>query len=411
MTLTKAEEFKLLNLLLDMGEMLYCSGGEVRRVENTISLMGKAYGAIETNVMVITASIIVTMKFSDGNLITETRRISSAGGNKLWRIESLNALSRRCCEEPMPIDTLEKEIRNCKQPTKLWKFYLGSALAAGSFAVFFGGKIYDGIVAAIVALIVCVLQRKIANVFPNNIIFNVVCSFVVGVIIALSTKVVPSIHSDKVIIGVIMILIPGIAFTNSVRDVLVGDTISGIMRLIESLLWAAGLAIGFMLALWCTNVNQSSSVSEVSNTVQLITGTLGSVGFAVLFGLRVKYMPFAAIGGFLCWGMYLIGIDLFAGSIFFAGLLASAASAFYGEVTARIKKAPATLFYITSIIPLIPGSTLYYACSNAVIKNFETAQYYALRTLQYSLSIAAGACIIWAITITIENIKKNKKTK
>lgn len=410
MTLTKAEEFKLLHLLLDMGEMLYCSGGEVRRVENTISLMGKAYGAIETSVMVITASIIVTMKFSDGNLVTETRRISSAGGNKLWRIESLNALSRRCCEEPMPLETLESEIKNCRQPTKLWKFYLGSALAAGAFAVFFGGNIYDGIVAAAVALIVCVLQRKIANIFPNNIIFNIVCSFMVGGIIALSSKFFP-IHSDKVIIGVIMILIPGIAFTNSVRDVLVGDTISGIMRLIESLLWAAGLAIGFMLALWCTGVNQTSSVSEVSNAIQLITGTLGSVGFATLFGLRVKYIPFAAIGGFLCWGMYLIGIKLFDESILFAGLMASAVSALYGEITARIKKAPATLFYITSIIPLIPGSTLYYACSNAVIKNFEEAQYYALRTLQYSLSIAAGACIIWAITITVENIKKNKKIK
>jgi len=33
------------------------------------------------------------------------------------------------------------------------------------------------------------------------------------------------------------------------RDILVGDTISGIMRLIESLLWAAGLAVGFMLAI------------------------------------------------------------------------------------------------------------------------------------------------------------------
>ena len=77
MILTKAEEYKLLHLLLDMGEMMFCSGGEVRRVENTISLMGKAYGAVETNVMVITASIIVTMKFADGNLITESRRVES----------------------------------------------------------------------------------------------------------------------------------------------------------------------------------------------------------------------------------------------------------------------------------------------------------------------------------------------
>lgn len=249
MTLTKAEEYKLLHLLLDMGEMMFCSGGEVRRVENTISLMGKAYGATETNVMVITASIIVTMKFADGNLITESRRVESPGSNKLWRLEGLNALSRRCCEQPLPIEELETEIKNCKQPTNLWKFYLGSALAAGAFAVFFGGNIFDGVFAALFALLVCLFQRKLSNIFPNNIIFNVVCSFVLGVIISLLAKLMPFINADMVIIGVIMLLIPGIAFTNSVRDILVGDTISGIMRLIESLLWAAGLAVGFMLAI------------------------------------------------------------------------------------------------------------------------------------------------------------------
>ena len=46
-----------------------------------------------------------------------------------------------------------------------------------------------------------------------------------------------------------MLLIPGIAMTNSVRDILVGDTISGVMRLIESLLWAGSIACGFMLAI------------------------------------------------------------------------------------------------------------------------------------------------------------------
>ena len=249
MTLTKADEYKLLHLLLDMGEMMMCSGGEVRRVENTLSLMGKAYGAIETNIMVITASIVITMQFSDGNLITESRRVESAGSNKLWRLEDLNALSRRCCENPFSIEQLEKEIKQCKTPTNLWKFYLGSALAAGSFAVFFGGQWFDFIVAAFFGLCVCLSQRKLTKIFPNNIIFNIVSSFVIGVLICLCSKCLPFINRDMVIIGVIMLLIPGIAFTNSVRDILVGDTISGLMRLIETLLWSAGLAVGFMLAI------------------------------------------------------------------------------------------------------------------------------------------------------------------
>lgn len=53
-----------------------------------------------------------------------------------------------------------------------------------------------------------------------------------------------------VMIGDIMLLIPGVAMTNATRDMLSGDTISGVMRFVESLLWATSLAFGFMVALW-----------------------------------------------------------------------------------------------------------------------------------------------------------------
>lgn len=55
-------------------------------------------------------------------------------------------------------------------------------------------------------------------------------------------------------IGDIMLLIPGIAITNSIRDMLMGDTIAGIMRLIESILWAGALASGFMASIWMVGI-------------------------------------------------------------------------------------------------------------------------------------------------------------
>ena len=54
---------------------------------------------------------------------------------------------------------------------------------------------------------------------------------------------------DKILIGDIMLLIPGIAMINAVRNMLVGDTVSGVVRLSESLIWAASLACGFMVAM------------------------------------------------------------------------------------------------------------------------------------------------------------------
>ena len=56
------------------------------------------------------------------------------------------------------------------------------------------------------------------------------------------------------LLGVIMLLIPGAALTNAVRDMLVGHTVSGLLRMFESLLLALMLAIGFGSAIYLFGV-------------------------------------------------------------------------------------------------------------------------------------------------------------
>ena len=53
---------------------------------------------------------------------------------------------------------------------------------------------------------------------------------------------------DKIMIGDIMLLIPGIAFTNSLRDMFSGDTITGLIRCMESILLALVVGLGFTAA-------------------------------------------------------------------------------------------------------------------------------------------------------------------
>lgn len=253
MALKKEEMKELVYLLLDMGESMMSAGGEISRVEETISRIAESYGAVQTNVFVITSSIVLTIIFPDRNEITLTRRILNSGGNDFLKLERLNDLSRNCCSKAMTIDELKEDIIkiNAKAPMKS-KRYVGCALAAGAFAVFFGGGIVDGIIAAIFALMICFLQLKAQNVFPNEVFFYFVCSFVTGVGIYLCGKFMPVMNVDKVIIGDIMIVIPGISTTNAVRDMLIGETISGAMKLVECLVVAGALAAGFMSAMFVT---------------------------------------------------------------------------------------------------------------------------------------------------------------
>lgn len=246
--LTKENANELLHLFLNIGEKMMTSGASVNRIEDALQRLGKAYGVVKMNVLVITASIVVTMELPSGEIITQTRRITGSGTN-FTRLEKVNEVSRRCCETPMTPAELEAELENIQGDISPWLIYLGSAVAAGSHAVFFGGTFADGIVAAIFGLLICFLQMKLPYICQNNMVFNLMSSLLSGIGICLITKFIPFLHTDKVMIGDIMLLIPGIAMTNSIRDILIGDTISGIMRLIETLLWAAALALGFMISI------------------------------------------------------------------------------------------------------------------------------------------------------------------
>ena len=129
--------------------------------------------------------------------------------------------------------------------------------------------------------------------------------------------------------------------------------------------------------------------------LQLVTAFLGSMGFALLFHLRPHLLLPASLGGLLSWGIYLLAGHYLEG-IFAPCLLAAAFSTCYAEVLARLKKAPATLFYITSLIPLIPGNSLYYTMSYAVRGEWLQCRDYGIRTVQFALSIAIGMCLVWA---------------
>lgn len=243
------ERNKLLHEFLNIGEMMLASGAEIKRVEDTLIRLGTAYGAIKMNVFVITSSIVVTMAFENGEELTQTRRIMYELGTDFTRLEALNELSRLCCANPLTVEELKQQITLIDQKASKKQLYLGSVIGGGCFAIFFGGTLLDGAVAAIFALFICVLKNKLKPICPNNVIFNLLCSFLTGIGICVTARIFPLLHSDMIMIGDIMLLIPGLVMTNSIRDIFVGDTISGVMRLVESCLWAGAIASGFMIAI------------------------------------------------------------------------------------------------------------------------------------------------------------------
>lgn len=243
------QENIFLKLFLDFGEKMLESGAEIGRVEDSLCRLGKAYGATQTEVFAITSSIVLTLTLDDVEM-TGTRRIRQGTDLNFAKVDALNSLCRSCAECPLsPAEFQEELDRIDGIRTSRFYFYLGSALAAGAFSLFFGGAPADGCVSALFGLLVCFLQLHLSAKCPNKVFFLFLSSLLCGSGIYLLGSVIPFLHTEQIIIGDIMLLVPGIAITGAVRDMVIGDTISGATKLLECLMWAGALAAGFMIAM------------------------------------------------------------------------------------------------------------------------------------------------------------------
>ena len=100
--------------------------------------------------------------------------------------------------------------------------------------------------------------------------------------------------------------------------------------------------------------------------VQTSMGIIGSLGFAMLFGIRgTKPLGCIALGSGIGWIVYLVSVAGGHGKAF--GMLASSlVIAACSEILARVIKTPVILLLVPMLIPEIPGGDLYYTMYSLV---------------------------------------------
>lgn len=246
------EEQKLMQVWLNIAEQLLNAGAEISRVEDTLRYLASYHNVKKIDAFTITAGILVSCTFSDGNTLTQTRRVVKTPSMDVSRIEKLNALSREASTEKLTAGELEKHLEKIVSENSSRTTILGGVIAAAAFTVFFGGSLWDALVSAFFGLLISLFSRKAGKYFTNPVFYNFIVSLAAGTLIYLLGCLFPGLHMDKVIIGDIMLLVPGLTITIAMRDMLAGDTISGLLRFVESIIWTGGLAAGFLASMLIT---------------------------------------------------------------------------------------------------------------------------------------------------------------
>ena len=235
----------ILDIATELGYRLAMCGAETFRIEDSISRVFAAYG-LNGEAFAIPNCLTVSMETPDGRSFTRMRRIGFHG-NDLEGVETYSNLSRRiCAEKPEPtaalewFDETEKSIRSYKSHI----YMLGNFLGAFGFCILFGGDLMDSICAGLCGLLAgaCIyfMDRLKANLFFRTIS----ASFLMATLAYGLSGLGFAKNYDAVIIGALMILVPGLLFTNALRDIIYGDTNSGINRIVQVFLIAAAIALG-----------------------------------------------------------------------------------------------------------------------------------------------------------------------
>jgi len=360
----------LLDTAVELGYELAMAGAETFRVEESILRIMASYG-IQAEVFAIPNYLVVSITGEDGKPITRMRRIG-AHGNNLEAVEKFSNLSRAICNrrpEPQEGRNWVEYVRQRLCTYSLPMQYVGFFVGAAGHALFFGSNWSDSLCSGICGMVVGYISQFLGKWKANQFFSTIASAFVMAMLTYTMHAAGLTQNPDAVNIGALMLLVPGLLFTNAMRDIIYGDTNSGINRCVQVILIAMAIALGtataWQLASAIWGVPVSAASIQYPIVLQCVFAFLGCAGFIILFNIHGKGCLLCALGGALTWAVYLIARQL-SGSDLTAYFWAALFSSLYSEIMARIRKYPAISYLVISIFPIIPGAGAYYTMNYAV---------------------------------------------
>ena len=414
----------LLCLSLDVGEGMLRCGAEISRVEDTIERICKAYGAVHVEVFSIISFINAAIRMPDGSYSSQMRRIRSISTD-LTLLERYNALSRRMCAERPSLSDFDGQIREIKSAKKFGfsLICLACGVASGGFAMFFGGRWNDVLIAFLIGMLIGVVDMRMPS-RVNAMAKTVISSAITAAVAILCARLGLASSADYVIMGAIMLLVPGVCFGTAMRDLLYGDLLAGTLKTLQAILTALMIAFGYMISVEFLELFgvalDTGTIAPIDFEiffkpfffVASLGALLGSLGFAVMFKVSPKNILYASLAGLITYVVYYTVEFFSVGAAFPAAFVSTMVTALLAEIFSRMRKAPTIVFLIPGVIPTVPGGSLYKSMRSLLLDDFAGALDSLFVALQIGLGIAGGILTVSIIFGTLaEKITKGKTKK
>jgi uncharacterized membrane protein YjjP (DUF1212 family) len=400
----------LLDLVTKMGYRLAMSGAETFRIEESVNRIVAAYG-LKSETFAIPNNLTISLKTHEGQSMTRMRRIGQHG-NDLDAVERYSNLSRRiCAEKPDPkeaLSWLEETDRSRVYhsfPVKL----LGHFLGAFGFAIFFGGGLSEAICGGLCGILLGLISHFTDKWHINQFFTTTVSSFAMAILAFRFGAIITNMNAAPAIVGTLMILVPGLLFTNAMRDIIFGDTNSGINRIVQVLIIAVAIALGVgaasLLSSKLLDLPTPDSLPDNSIWLQLLGSLIGCIGFTIFYNIHFPGGIFCVIGGVLTWGVCYLATELGC-TLAIASFVAAIFAAVYSEIMARIRKYPAISYLVVSCFPLLPGAGVYFTTYFAVKDDMSAFVTQGKDTIAIAGALAVGILLVSTLFRFFSMLKK-----
>ena len=141
---------------------------------------------------------------------------------------------------------------------------------------------------------------------------------------------------------------------------------------------------------------------------QVLAAALGTVAFALLFGVPRKYYPYCGLIGGAGWLMYCLLEPVLNATeaTFFASVLVI----FLSRMGAVREKCPVTIFLISGIIPLVPGAGIYWSAFYMVTDQLAEAGEAGFAAVKAAVAIVLGIVCVFELPQGVFNfVRRDRK--
>jgi putative membrane protein len=417
-----------LDLLLRTGQILMESSADTSRVKRNMERTAAYLGLPKENLHMNIDYYMLQVNVSDEyHSFSKMQRCDKHVINML-AIQEVSKLSWRAIQKDYSLDKYEEElekIANGKHYYKDWMIAIGAGLACGGFCIQFGCD-WTAFFYASIAAILGNRLRMFLNHSGSNLYANFAVAAFVSTILAwlssfLSTPTVqaalpeflrPILFTETPwhpLLACALYIVPGVPLINAVNDLLDNHINTGLVRAMNTLLIVIAMSFGIMLAIKCGSFDGFAkdlpTIPHHSFYVYAVAAAISAMGFATIYNIPYRLMPWIAVGGIICvctrnfvfldpsTGNVGLGLGIVVGS-----LCGSALISIINIKAVHILHTPHQCITIPAVIPIVPGVLMYRALygfmgMQGVVGEVTHAMSFAINGSLVLVCIALGVAI------------------